>query len=193
MSVFFFCSCRTRSVEDFYSEDLMHIALNKSQGHISRIEQQLIDYSLEHKALYLVKILFEGLHSDVKLVPKIFIEGKAGVLRLDMSALLLGALASKYCVLRQSEDKKLISTLIDNIDTADLINGYNGLLPNKIEVINGNMMAVGSETNANVYVQQFYAYYQVLRYVDDQKIQRQLRRHLRLVLWHFVKNNYVHL
>ena len=189
--LWFFCGCSTSSVDNFYNRDEMVAVLEKSDHHRSRLRQQAELYTLEEKALYFERTLLAGLHSKIKLVPQVITSDTQAVLRLDMSALLLGMLATKYHVLNNAEDKALIKTILDNIITSDVINGYDGFIPFKVKIINDTLEVVSNKTHANVYVQLFFSYYQVLFYVDDESIQKQVKQHLRLILWHFIQRNYV--
>jgi len=169
----------------------MPSAVKRSHRHTEHLREQAASYNLEEKALYFERTLLENLHPEIKLSPLVFSKGKPGVLRMDMSALMLAMLATKYHVLQKDEDKALISKIIDNIITADVTNGYDGFVPFKFKVKNDTLEVVSNNTHANIYVQLFFAYYQVLFYVDDENIQKQVKQHLRLILWHFIQKNYV--
>ena len=184
-------ACSTSTVEDFYSEEEIIIAVDHWQLQQTRLQTQAESTSLREKAAHFEKLLYQNMHHKIKLIPKVYMAGKPGPLRLDMSALLLATLACKYHVLKDPADKQLINSLVDNIISADAANGYDGFLPYKVRIVKGHLEVVTNETHANVYAQLFFAYYNVIYFVKDKGISEKIRRHLRLIIWHFVSHNFV--
>ncbi|NQZ59568.1 MAG: hypothetical protein HRT88_19125 [Lentisphaeraceae bacterium] len=187
----YFFSCSTRKASDFYSKEDLQGQTLISQAHIRRLKAQASDSTLEQKALIFEKNITPHLHKNFKFTPKSYQNNKPSILRIDMTALFMSALAFKYEVLHKNQDRKLIEELIDSIYAADTANGLDGFIPYKVRIEEDQIKITSNETHENVYAQLFFAYFNILNSVDHTRIHQKIRRHVRLIMNHFHTNNFV--
>ncbi|MCH2206225.1 MAG: hypothetical protein MK132_10190 [Lentisphaerales bacterium] len=183
-------SCSFYEVSDYYSEEEIHQRAILSSKHTEALKMEAEKYTLEEKALHFEKILTQSMHPKLKFLPKIIHPDQKNSLRIDTTLLFLSALAFKYGVTQNEKDKLLIEQIIDAMWSADESNGLDGYLPYKIAIHNDQIKILTNETHENVYAQFFFAYLNILKYVDDTVIKQKIKKHTTLIAAHFLKDNF---
>ena len=158
-----FCmfSCRTYEASDFYNDEEINEQIDLSAKESLRLEKQAKSHSLLAKAAHFEKAILGRMHADYKLAARSYTSKPATYIRTDMTAQFLSAMAYKYSVLKQEEDRLLIHQIIDTYLAVDKANGFDGFIPYKVAFEGEEIKIVSNETHENVYVQLFHAYFLV--------------------------------
>lgn len=186
-----FLGCRTFEATDFYNESELTARAEATQDYITQVKSKVLSMPLDEKAALFEKRILDRFHPIYKLVERQYSSKKANYVRTDVTCHFLAALACKYGVLKQEKDKRLIEQIIDTFLAADTANGFDGFLPYKVRIVGDKLEVVSNETHENVYVQLFFAYVTIMKYVDDIQIKNKIQRHSELILNHFANHNFV--
>ena len=190
LCVFTLSSCETKSVFKHHSPKVIESKFLKSKQTIQNRKSLLLNVNLEQKALFFEKYIIERMHKTHKFAPKLYIDGKPGKLRMDMTALFLSALAFKYAVTKEAKDKQRILEILNSIMKADGANGLDGFIPYQVQIKEDKIICSRNDTHINVYTQLLFAYIPLLKLSDDQEITREVLKHLTLIVKHLQKTNF---
>ena len=188
--IFLIAACETKSVHKHHSPEILEAKVIQSRQVISKRQRLLEDVNLEQKAVFFEDYILKKMHPDHKFAPKLYIEGKPGKLRMDMTALFLSALAFKYAVTENPKDKNNILDILKSIKEADRSNGLDGFIPYQIAIQNDKVVSTRNDTHINVYTQLLFAYIPLLKFAGDDEIQKSVLEHLDLILNHLQKTNF---
>ena len=183
-------SCSFYGVDDYYDPSELHTVVKNSQETIQLRKQQAENFTLEQKAEIFETRLKKTFHQKYIFIPKLFDENPNPPLRIDTTALLLSALAFKYSVTQNEQDKNLISKMVDSLISADEANGFDGFLPYKVRIKNDTIVPIDNKTRENVYAQLFFAYTSILNYVSCPEIHEKVIQHSRFIITHFAKHDF---
>jgi hypothetical protein len=93
-------------------------------------------------------------------------------------------------VTKDERTKSSIIEMLDSIYELDKANGLDGYLPFSARVENRRLKITNNHTHSNIYDQLMFAYANVFNSSNDIEIRKRISRHTKLVVSHFLSNNY---
>jgi len=188
--IFLLSSCETKSVYKHHGSSSIEANFLKSQQVLSNRKALLNETTLDQKADLFEKYILKRMHPKYMLAPKLYIEGKPGKLRMDMTALFLSALAYKFACSKAPQDKLKIIKSIESIIEADRSNGLDGFIPYQMTIKNDKIQSFRNDTHINVYTQLLFAYIPLLKLSNDEDIKNKVLEHLDLIIKHLQRTNF---
>jgi hypothetical protein len=198
LSALLLTGCKNMDLRIAGKEDLER-RLRETERVISQRRDESNSMSLDNKAVHFEQDLYDNFKVESYMLFAGGISNEKSTARrrdvakevsLEKSISFLSALAFKYSVTKDEKTRKDTIAMLDSIYELDKANGLDGYLPFSAKVEDGKLKITNNHTHSNVYDQLMFAYSNVFNCFDDKEIRERISKHTKLVVSHFLNNNY---